>query len=90
MNAASYREHLTVLISAKHKSSSAVLGKAGIKHETCLLVESTVFCQSLFPTDKVKEIQDLAIELNRRGREKQKRRRAISALSPPERKRKGQ
>ena len=60
LNAATYGEHLSAFITAKRKCRSAVLGKATIKHETRMLIESTVFCPNLFPEDKVKEVLDLA------------------------------
>ena len=60
LNSATFGEHLSAFIQAKRKCRSAVLGKAGIKHETRMLIESTVFCRSLFPEDKVKEVLDLA------------------------------
>ena len=60
MNSATYAEHLAAFITAKRKCRSAVLGKAGIKHETTMLVESSVFCPNLFPEDKVQEVLDLA------------------------------
>ena len=60
LNSATYGEHLSAFITAKRKCRSAVLGKAGIKHETRMLIESTVFCLNLFPDDKVNEVLDLA------------------------------
>ena len=60
LNSVTYGEHLSAFITAKRKCRSAVLGKAGIKHETRMLIESTVFCPNLFPDDKVKEVLDLA------------------------------
>ena len=60
LNSATYGEHLSAFITAKRKCRSAVLSKAGIKHETRMLTESTVFCPNLFPEDKVKEVLDLA------------------------------
>ena len=60
LNSVTYGEHLSAYITAKRKCRSAVLGKAAIKHETRMLIESTVFCPNLFPEDKVKEVLDPA------------------------------
>ena len=60
LNSATYAEHLSAFIAAKRKCRSAVLSKAGIKHETTMLIESSVFCPNLFPEDKVQEVLDLA------------------------------
>ena len=60
LNSATYADHLAAFIVAKRKCRSAVLGKAGIKHETTMLIESSVFCPNLFPEDKVNEVLDLA------------------------------
>ena len=60
LHAATYGEHLKAFIDAKRKCRSHVLAKAGVKHETKMLIESSAFCSNLFPADKVKEVLDLA------------------------------
>ena len=60
VNGASVGESLSAFIAAKRRCRTTVIGKAGVKHKTRLLVESLVFCKSLFPPDKVKEVLDLA------------------------------
>ena len=44
LNAATFGEHLTGFIMVKCKCHFALIGKAGVKHGTCMLTDLTAFC----------------------------------------------